>query len=73
MTNWETETALYNIGFALFTLLAIPFAIVPTAFALAIFTYVTGIALAPWVATIAAFPLAIRIARSAMGIVHGTY
>ena len=68
MTNWETETALYNIGFALFTLLAIPFAIVPVAFALAIFTYVTGIALAPWIATVAAIPLAIRIARAAMEI-----
>ena len=63
-----TDKAVDAIGFALFTLLAIPFAIVPVAFVMAIFTYVTGIALAPWIATIAAIPLAIRIARSAMEI-----
>lgn len=62
-----------HIGFALFTLLALPFAIVPAAFAMALFATITGITLAPWVATIAAIPLAIRIAGSAMGIVHGTH
>ena len=63
-----TNQAIDAIGFALFTFLAIPFAIVPAAFALAIFTYVTGIALAPWIATVCAIPLAIRISRSAMAI-----
>lgn len=63
-----TNQAIDAIGFALFTFLAIPFAIVPAAFAMAFFSYVTGIELAAWIATVAAIPLAIRIARSAMEI-----
>lgn len=52
------------IGLALFTLIALPIAIVPVALVLAIVTVSTGIALAPWIATIAALPLAFRMARA---------
>jgi len=49
--SMATNQAINAIGFAFFTFLSIPFAIVPAAFVLAIFTYVTGLALAPLLAT----------------------
>lgn len=58
--------AIDKIGFALFAFLALPFAIVPVAFIMAILQFALGVVIAPWIATIAAVPLAIYMARAAM-------
>lgn len=62
-------TYLDRLALVLFTLLALPIAIVPVAFPIAVLSAATGIAIAPWVATVAALPLAYRIARGAMELI----
>ena len=44
----------------------LPICILPAALPLAVFSVVTGIAVAPWIGTALAAPLAIYIARNAM-------
>ena len=61
-------TYLDRLALALFTLIALPIAIVPVAFPIAVLSVATGIAIAPWIATVAAIPLAYRIARGAMTV-----
>lgn len=53
-----------RIGIALFAIIALPIAIVPVALVLAIVTVSTGLVIAPWIATVAAIPLAFRMARA---------
>ena len=58
--------AIDSIAIIAFAIILTGFVIVPVAFPLAIFTAITGIAIAPWIGTAIAFPLSVYIARNAL-------
>lgn len=54
------------IAILAFGTLLTAFVIVPVAFPIAIFSYFTGIVVAPWIATAIAFPISVYMARNAL-------
>ena len=55
--------AIDSIAIIAFAIILTGFVIVPVAFPLAIFTAITGIAIAPWIGSAIAFPLSVCMAR----------
>lgn len=62
------DKAITAIGILAFAIVATGFVIVPVAFIVAIFTYVTGIAIAPWIATAIAFPVSLYLSRNIVNL-----